>query len=208
MPSKLAASELSHEGVRRQFVAASRPAFLSHSGLSPTERGVALHTFMQFADYSRAALSPTQEIARLTAEGFLTAEQAAVLPLPKIRRFFASSLYARMAASPRCLREEHFTIPLPASQFNKELPEHLPHGAAEESLMIQGIADCVFEEQGGLVIVDYKTDRVKTGQELTERYIEQLRIYAYALSRTLALPVKECLLYAFALDDSISLEIS
>lgn len=74
--------------------------------------------------------------------------------------------------------------------------------------MIQGIADCVFEEQGGLVIVDYKTDRVKTGQELTERYIEQLRIYAYALSRTLALPVKECLLYAFALDDSISLEIS
>lgn len=55
VPSKLAASELSHEGVRRQFVAASRPAFLSHSGLSPTERGVALHTFMQFADYSRAA---------------------------------------------------------------------------------------------------------------------------------------------------------
>ncbi len=207
VPSKLAASELSHEGVRRQFVAASRPAFLSHSGLSPTERGVALHTFMQFADYSRAALSPTQEIARLTAEGFLTAEQAAVLPLPKIRRFFASSLYARMAASPRCLREEHFTIPLPASQFNKELPEHLPHGAAEENLVVQGIADCVFEEQGGLVIVDYKTDRVKTGQELTERYIEQLRIYAYALSRTLALPVKECLLYAFALDDSISLEI-
>lgn len=188
-------------------MAASRPAFLSHSGLSPSERGVALHTFMQFADYSRAARSPVEEIARLTANGFLTAEQADVLPLPKIRRFFASSLYARMAASPRCLREEHFTIPLPASRFNEALPALLPDEAEEESLVIQGIADCVFEEQGGLVIVDYKTDRVKTGQELAERYSEQLRIYAYALSRTLALPVRECLLYAFALDDSISVAI-
>lgn len=204
-PSKLAASALSRDAgdlrPRRPFVARTRPAFLSRSGLSPAERGTALHTFMQFADYPRAAADPQAEIDRLVKSRFLTPEQAESLPLPKIRRFFAGGLYARMAASPFCRREEHFTIGLPAALF-ADAP-----GAADELVVIQGIADCVFEEGGGLVIVDYKTDRVADGGELAERYTDQLRIYAYALAQTLERPVKSCLLYAFSLDAAVPVSL-
>ena len=70
-------------------------------------------------------------------------------------------------------------------------------------MIVQGIADCVFEENDQLVIVDYKTDHVKTPEELCERYREQLRIYAYALSRITGLTVRQCLLYSFALGREI-----
>lgn len=209
IPSKLAASDLSLEDqtINRQFIAHSRPAFLSGAGLTPTERGIALHTFMQFADYGRAASDPQAEIRRLETDGFLTREQAASLPLFKIRRFFASPLYRRIAASSRCLREQAFTIGLPAWRYAPKEAEELPEDSRQESLVVQGIADCVFEEEGKLVIVDYKTDHVKDAAELVSRYTDQLRIYAYALSETLELPIKECLLYAFSLDESVSVPV-
>ena len=61
----------------------------------------------------------------------------------------------------------------------------------------------MFEEAGRLVVVDYKTDRVKTEEELIDRYREQLHIYADALSRTIGLPVGEALLYSFALGRTV-----
>ena len=64
---------------------------------------------------------------------------------------------------------------------------------------MQGIADCVFEEQDGLVLVDYKTDRVSNQQELLDRYKNQVAFYRYAVSKTLDKPVKEAVLYSFYL---------
>ena len=202
VPAKLAASALAGGTLKREFVAAARPAFVSEGGLTPAERGTALHTFMQFADYARAASDAGEEAARLVSAGFLTEQQGRILPLPKIRAFFRSPLYARMQASARCLREVHFTIDQPATLI---LGEHaaLPPDAADEALIVQGIADCVFEENGGLVIVDYKTDRVSDAAALAEHYAGQLRIYACALERTLGLPVTECLLYSFSLGQTV-----
>ncbi len=71
--------------------------------------------------------------------------------------------------------------------------------------MIQGIADCVLEEDGALVIIDYKTDRVRDPAELAGRYAGQLRIYRSALAETLGMPVKACLLYAFALGREVEI---
>lgn len=217
VPTKLAASELSEQGVSREFVAAQRPAFFhtkqnadaedADGGpallpLTPSERGTALHTFMQFARYREAAENPAAEIERLVSLRFLTPQQGDCIPLPKLRRFFAGPLYRRMQASPCVLREQHFTIPYPASALLRQ------EVSGEENLVIQGIADCVFEEDGRLVIVDYKTDRVKTPEELVERYREQLNIYAYALRQTLEKPVAECLLYSFALGREIPVDFS
>lgn len=203
LPAKLAASELSHGRVRREHVAASRPAFLSENGLTPAERGTALHTFMQFADYPAASADVSAEIRRLTADGFLTPEQGEAIPAARVRRFFRSPLYARMAAAPRLLREVHFTVDLPAALLLGPEDGEARRQAEGEFLIVQGIADCVFEENGRLVVVDYKTDRVKTGAELIGRYREQLHIYADALSRTLGAPVGEALLYSFALGDTV-----
>ena len=69
-----------------------------------------------------------------------------------------------------------------------------------DEVLIQGIADCVFEENGELVLVDYKTDRVDSEEELLERYKNQIAFYKKAVAKTLNKPVKEALLYSFSLN--------
>ena len=74
----------------------------------------------------------------------------------------------------------------------------------EEPVVLQGVVDCVFEENGGLVLVDYKTDRIREPEELWRRYEVQLKLYARAVSDMTGLPVKECLLYSFYLNRSVT----
>ena len=76
----------------------------------------------------------------------------------------------------------------------------LPPG---ESTVIQGVADCVFVEEDGAVVVDYKTDRGKAGPQLIARYAPQLAIYGRVLERMLGMPVKERILYSFEEDRAI-----
>ena len=108
-----------------------------------------------------------------------------------------------MARADRCLREISFTVGRPAAELMPDAVASVPQDAAVEEILIQGMADCAFEENGVLHIVDYKTDRVHTAAELCDRYAPQLEIYAYALSRSLGLPIGSCLLYSFALDEVI-----
>ncbi len=190
IPAKLAASDTAGGTLNRKFTATVRPAFRSAAELTPTERGTALHTFMQFAEYRTAAQNLPREIERLTVGGWLTEAQASVLDRTALRRFFDSELYARMQRSACCRREFPFTALHPTAEG--------------ENTVVQGIADCVFEEDGALVIVDYKTDRVTDGSTLVERYREQLTVYKRALSEALALPVRECLLYSFALGCTVA----
>ncbi len=201
IPSKLAASDTAHGTVNRQFVATSRPAFQCDDGITPTERGTAMHTFMQFAEYESASRDLNSEIQRLLQSGFLTKQQAASLNRQKLSAFFAGSLYRRMCCSPCCRREFPFTALRSAASVD-------PTADPTEQLVIQGIADCVFEEEDGLVIVDYKTDRVRSAAELCGRYREQIAIYRQALSEILERPVKECLLYSFELNDTVVVEDS
>jgi len=198
VPVKLAASELAHRDTSGAFVATRRPAFLSEEGLTPAEKGTALHTFMQFADFTAAEKSPETEADRLYEDGFLTAAQREVLDIDRIAAFFAHPLYARLCKADALWREYAFTVPLSVTAVEPTLTD-----LESETLIVQGIADCVFEENGELVIVDYKTDRVKNGVTLRERYAKQLEIYRAALEQTLGKPVKETVLYAFHLNDTV-----
>ena len=74
-----------------------------------------------------------------------------------------------------------------------------------ETVTVQGVADCVFFEDGQAVIVDYKTDYVKTPEELIERYSPQLTIYKMILEKSLGYPVKECILYSFGLRQEVKI---
>ena len=69
--------------------------------------------------------------------------------------------------------------------------------------IFQGAVDCVFEENGGLILVDYKTDYVKEEQELKNRYRRQLSLYALALEQTTGLKVTEQYLYSFSLGEAV-----
>ena len=75
VPTKVAASDLAAEPFSFQYAATARPAFLSKQGLTPAERGTALHQYMQFCDYETARTQPERECERLVKQGFLSREE-------------------------------------------------------------------------------------------------------------------------------------
>ncbi len=201
VPVKAAASELAGRREQKDYAFSSRPAFMESQGMTAAEKGTALHAFIQFADYHRAAMDPRKELGRLVKEGYLTMEQAHAVDLEKASRFFTGPLVRRMLDSPRLLREYRFTITIEAGQLQPDLPLE----QWKEPVLLQGALDCAFEEDGAWVLVDYKTDRVKQPEELLSRYSQQLDLYTQALTRCTDLPVKQRLLYSFALDREILL---
>ena len=104
-----------------------------------------------------------------------------------------------MAASEKrggLFREQPFVMGIPANELKETFP-------AEETILIQGIIDVLFEEDGGYVILDYKTDRVNDAEELVRRYRVQLDFYARAVTQILGRPVREKLIWSFALGKQI-----
>ncbi len=198
LPSKLAVSEIAKG--ERAFAYAPRPGFLQEQGLTGAEKGTVLHRFMQFADYERASRDPEEEIRRLTSRGYFTPQEGAAIDPEKLRRFFSSSLAGRIFAAKEVYRELRFLCEGDEAILAPYYP--LPPG---ESTVIQGVADCVFVEEDGAVVVDYKTDRGKTGPQLIARYAPQLAIYGRVLERMLGMPVKERILYSFEEDRAIPL---
>ena len=199
VPAKRAASDGSERGINREYFASSRPAFMSAGGLTPAQRGTATHKFMQFSDYAAARDNISAELDRLVESGFLSKDEGKAVNVGAVRRFFASPLAGRIFASDSVMREKKFAALFSADFFYPELKG----GAAEEKIVVQGIADCVFVEDGKLVIVDYKTDTGVNAEELLERYSTQLEIYREALSQALEMPVKETLLYSFYMNSAV-----
>ena len=116
------------------------------------------------------------------------AEAAAVEPAG-VYALASSALGRRMAESPKVYREFSFSLLRPAGEV-------FP-GAGEDELLLQGVVDCCFVEDGGLVVVDYKTDRVSASgaAACAERYRGQLECYAWAMERITGLKVRERLVY-------------
>ena len=140
-----------------------------------------------------------EELSRLVAKGSLSAEERELTDPVKILGFLRSPVAKRLEAADRMgklFREKPFVIGIPASKLKPEFPE-------EELLLIQGIIDVYFEEEGELVVLDYKTDRVSSGEELAARYKTQLDYYAEALLQLTKKRVKEKLLYSFALGELV-----
>lgn len=199
VPAKRAASDGSERGINREYFASSRPAFMSSGGLTPAQRGTATHKFMQFSNYAAARADIESELARLVDGGFLSEDEGKAVNVSAAKRFFMSSLAERIFASDNVMREKKFAALFPAKFFYPELTGE----AAEEKIVVQGIADCVFVEDGKLVIVDYKTDTGVDAEALLDRYSAQLGIYREALSQAIGMPVKETLLYSFFMNSTV-----
>ena len=166
---------------------------LSRAELSSAERGTATHLVLQQIDLSKTGSTAEirQEISRLEQQHFLTREEAEAVEPEKIRLFFASGVGERIRHAEKVWREFRFSL-------MTDIRELLPGEETEERVLLQGVIDCFFLEDGGLVLVDYKTDRVEKEEEIRDRaehYRRQLETYANALTRIFGLPVKEKLLY-------------
>lgn len=180
------------------------PEFMQEStGLSGASRGSAYHKLLELLDY-RQAYSMDQlkdTIERLVEEEKMSQEMEDCIRRTDILHFLECGLGQRMhqAAKADALRKEQpFVLGVPSQEVYPEQTE-------EEWILVQGIIDVFFEETDGLVLLDYKTDRVKTGEELVERYHTQLEYYGQALEQLLGKKVKETWIYSFALGKEIRL---
>lgn len=180
------------------------PRFEREEASSGTDRGTAYHKALELMDLSaentREALEADLRVHALS--GALPSGYFELLNLDKLLNFKKSTLAQRMRAAEKkgkLYREQPFVLGLPASRLNAAFP-------GTETVLIQGIIDVFFEEDDELVIADYKTDRVKTEDELRARYQVQLDYYAEALERLTHKKTKQKLLYSFALGEEIVLE--
>ncbi|MGN1001236.1 MAG: helicase-exonuclease AddAB subunit AddA [Oscillospiraceae bacterium] len=172
--------------------AAFRPIDLGgERSLSAAEKGVATHSFLQYADFDRldSPASIRAEIDRLAAAGRLSPQEAEAVDAGAVAGLFASPLGREMLGADELRREFRFTLLVDAADFFD-----VPPG---EELLLQGIVDCFFVKDGAITVVDYKTDRVTAEQvpARAARYAPQLRAYAMALGRILKKPVRRCVLW-------------
>ena len=168
--------------------------------LTGAQWGTLMHEAMQWlplAQYTQASL--TKELDALVTKGTFTEEERNLLSDTSLYKFFNSDLGKRLINAKRIERE----LPFSMLFEGKRVYDTLEDG---ENLFLQGIIDTAFEEGGEWVLVDYKTDRVKSGEDLIKRYKIQMDLYKEALQRLTGMPVKACYIYSFRLHDAISID--
>ncbi|MBR5236818.1 MAG: helicase-exonuclease AddAB subunit AddA [Clostridia bacterium] len=201
LPAKLTVTELKRKsgGEEDTVYLYPRPIFLmERSGrLRGAEAGTALHTFLEHLQFENcdSLASVTKQIDNLLKRGILTQAEAESIPAHKVLIFMQSELGCRLSAAKQVLREVRFGIQTDAEPFFH----------VKGKVMLQGMMDCVLFEDEGISIIDYKTDRSKTPQELKEHYRIQLDCYKEAAEKMYGQKVVHRYLYLFHYDTFIEL---
>lgn len=161
--------------------------------------GTLMHEAMQWLPVKKyTQKSMIDMLDSLQAEGKFSDEERSLLSDRSLYGFFNSDLGQRLIASKRVERELPFSM---LFDGNRVYPD-VENG---ERLFLQGIIDTVFVEDDQWVLVDYKTDRVKSGDELIRRYKIQMDLYKEALERLTNMPVKASYIYSFRLHEAVLL---
>ena len=207
MPAKLSVTQITRKfrGEEESFdYKLRRPKFCGgESGLTGTERGTAIHTFFQYCSFDNARKEPLAEIERIREMGYISAPEAESVNTENVSAFFESGLYGRICRAERVWREKKFMVAVAQLSLENELMKKLRNSDG----MIKGIIDLMFEEDGEIVIVDYKSDRGTSAEKLAERYSIQLQLYKSAVELTMKKKVREAYLYSFELKKAISVNI-
>ena len=135
-------------------------------------------------------------LQRETVSLRLTEEYAKAVSLPKILNFLEQELAYRMWRAQEqglLYREQPFVLGIDAKRLDPDLPEG-------EKVLIQGIIDVFFIEDGEIVLLDYKTDVIDSLEALWNRYNVQIQYYEEALTKLMQMPVKERIMYSFYLE--------
>ena len=166
-----------------------------------TVRGNAYHRVMELLDF--ASCRNTEQLffkmEQLVKDKVLEENYLKLIRKDKMEKFLQSSLAGRMAKAAergKLFREQPFVLGIGAKRLDEKFPEG-------EKVLIQGIIDAFFEEEGEIVLVDYKTDAIKKGEDLVKRYRTQMEYYQEALEKLTGKRVKEKILYSFALNQCV-----
>jgi len=179
-----------------------RPEFMQRRKLSPAEVGTAMHTIMQHIDFQavQSVETVTELVKQLTDRQLLTTEEAKAIDCHSVARFFTTEIAERLKN---------------AGEVSRELPFTYAHDSGDGDYQIlQGIADCLFKESDGWVLLDYKTDRLgnrfgsdaEIEDELQNRYGIQLNLYRNAIESIAKIKIKEMVLYLFEGDKTVQVQ--
>lgn len=196
------------------------PKFLrGDEAVSGSMRGSAFHKVMELFEFKEltrdvnenrqaAETLLREQMERMQQKGRLSQAYRDAVSVPKLVDFLTGRAAFRMAEAARAgklFKEQPFVMGIPASRLGSSFP-------AEETVLVQGIIDVFFEEEDGLVVLDYKTDAVSAAAELVKRYQVQLSYYSEALEQIYGYepgkggkPVKERLIYSSRLGEEIRL---
>ena len=181
----------------------SRPRFMAKAEPGVLEQGTAYHIVMQCLDLQQQLdeRAIVQQLEQMVKREQLTAQDREMVDPRLIASFFENQLGQRLVAARQIWRELPFTLTLPATQL-------IPHWqGAEEQIFIQGVIDCLFQEDDGLVLIDYKCIGDKVDAEAPrERYRLQLYYYSHAIEQIRKEPVKETYLYLINRQELIRME--
>ncbi|MDK2809257.1 MAG: ATP-dependent helicase/nuclease subunit [Clostridiales bacterium] len=215
LPSKISVSELKkrayeeeQEAVEELFSKEQKEAYLpafkrKEETMAGAALGTVYHKAMQHLRLGEISdkESLLAELKRLLSKNYLKSDEFGVLDQTKLQAFVSSKLCGRMGCAQNrgeLFREQPFVLGIPANRIYPEI-------ISEELIIVQGIVDAYFEEEGELVLVDYKTDRVRSSSELVARYRTQMDYYQEALSQITGKRVKERIIYSFYLSKAITI---
>lgn len=181
------------------------PAFMEEdSEQSGTSRGTAYHRVLELLspDQTWHTDAIRQEIESFVAAGRIKPEAAALVDPWKLYLFYRSDIGKRLQKAYKqgnLHREQQFILTLPACQVSGQWK-------SEEPVLLQGIIDAYFEENGKMILLDYKTDSRVTEEELRNRYQHQFDLYRMALEQISGKKVTEMYLWSFSLEKAVDMQ--
>lgn len=187
------------------------PAFMQKEQKAKgAARGTAYHRLMELLDFKAFCGKPDQtntkqiletQIEEILKTGAMTREALELVDRKKVTVFLQSELAGEMAEADkagRLYREQPFVMQISAARVGKGFPQ-------EETMLIQGIMDAYYEKEGGICLLDYKTDRVNKKEDLIQRYQTQLDYYKEALEKLTGKKVMGVYIYSYCFLESIAI---
>ncbi|MFX3633684.1 MAG: helicase-exonuclease AddAB subunit AddA [Candidatus Pristimantibacillus sp.] len=181
-----------------------RPRFMEEESMTAAEKGTVSHLLMQHIPLTGQVdeVLLEQTLSEMVDRRLLLKQQADTIDLSAVALFFESSLGQRLLAARWVRREVPFSCMFPASRVYPSAAE-----MTDEPILIQGVIDCLFEDEEGIVLLDYKTDRIRLQQweQTAERHRFQLELYGEAIESVLGQEISECHVFFFDGGQSVRL---
>ena len=205
VPAKVSVTAVTH---REHEVRLQRPAFIKmkeHEGMTGTERGTAIHAFMQNIPMEGGVVPDLEaEVRRQIEEQLLDPELPGKVDLGVVKPLFQTALWQRVGAAQRILREEPFITSIAAGEI---MPDAVGTPAEHAQVLLQGIADAVLVFEDHAEILDYKTDGAREAAYYLDAYAKQLQLYARAFAERLDVPVTKLTIYSFGMGAEIDVPL-
>ena len=182
-----------------------KPKFLrEEKGISSAERGTIAHFIMQKLDLNKVNSKEEikDQINNMIDSDLLTEEEAKAISKINFFVFFESNLGKRLLSAFKEGRLVKRELPFYTEISSLNIDNTLSEKYRDEKVRLQGIIDCIFEEEDGIVLLDYKTDYVEFGkeEEILDKYRVQLKYYKGAVEKITNKKVKESYLYLFGIN--------